>query len=323
MAENNKNNPLISVIIPCYNAEKYVEQAVRSVMTQTYKNLEILCCDDCSTDSTLQILQKLAAEDSRIKVIHNEENLRLIDTLNKLVSLATGDFIARMDSDDICLPERLERQYSYILQNPSVDLCGCNAFHINEQDKIIGKSCLPLKYDDCRFFLIFYSTFYHPTIFAKAQVLKQNPYDKEFIHAEDYELWCRLIFEKGLKGENLREKLIKYRINPNGISLQNAKLQAENSSRIFDKYKIVPNEIVEKHKNVFFLHKKSKLKLEIKSIKSEIEEIKKRKISYSSEAYKKYLFHVKKWESFSNLLKAVFCPVGFVSVLKILRKKYK
>ena len=101
-----KASPLISVIIPCYNAEKYVEQAVRSIMNQTYKNQEILCTDDCSIDSTLSILERLATEDSRIRIIRHTENKKLIFTLNELVQESKGDYIARMDADDISLPQR-------------------------------------------------------------------------------------------------------------------------------------------------------------------------------------------------------------------------
>ena len=105
MAENTKNNPLVSVIIPCYNAEKYVESAIRSIMNQTYKNLEIIITDDCSTDDTLEILQKLAKEDSRIKLYKNETNLKIVKTLNNMISQANGKYIARMDADDISLLE--------------------------------------------------------------------------------------------------------------------------------------------------------------------------------------------------------------------------
>lgn len=215
------NFPLVSVIIPCYNAERYVESAVRSIMEQTYTNLEILVADDCSTDGTFSILKKLAAEDSRIKILRNETNLGVVDTLNELVSEASGVYIARMDADDISLPDRIARQIAFLQQNPQIDFCGCNAFHINDDGKTIGKTTLPESYDDVRFFLAYYSTFYHPAIFARAEVFKQNAYDKDFLHAEDYELWCRLIFAKGMKGANLKERLLKYRINSQGVSKQN------------------------------------------------------------------------------------------------------
>ena len=105
-----KNAPLVSVIIPVYNAEKYVEQAVRSIMIQTYQNLEILITDDCSTDGSFAILQKLATEDSRIKLSRNTENQKIVRTLNALVERASGKYIARMDADDISLTKRIETQ---------------------------------------------------------------------------------------------------------------------------------------------------------------------------------------------------------------------
>ena len=108
------NKPLVSVIIPCYNAEKYVEEAIRSIMTQTYSNLEIIVTDDCSSDNTLMILETLAAEDSRIKVIKNEKNLKIVKSLNNMIEVAQGKYIARMDADDISLPERIEKQVSFL-----------------------------------------------------------------------------------------------------------------------------------------------------------------------------------------------------------------
>ena len=112
------NNPLVSVIIPCYNAEKYVEEAVRSIMTQRYKNIEILVTEDCSTDNTLKILKNLEKEDSRIKVIQNKKNLKIVKSLNNMINIAQGKYIARMDADDISLPERIEKQVRFMEENP-------------------------------------------------------------------------------------------------------------------------------------------------------------------------------------------------------------
>ncbi len=124
-----QKQPLVSVIIPCYNAEKYVEQAVRSIMNQTYKNLEILITDDCSTDASFAILQKLAEEDARIKLFRNTENQKIVRTLNALVERATGKYMARMDADDISLAKRFERQAAFLEANPDIAICGTNAWH--------------------------------------------------------------------------------------------------------------------------------------------------------------------------------------------------
>ena len=129
------NSPLVSVIIPCYNAENYVEEAVRSIMTQTYKNLEIIVTDDCSTDNTLKVLRNLAVEDSRIKIIENKENLKIVKSLNNMINIAQGKYIARMDADDISFPERIEKQLAFMDANPEYGLCGTNALCIDEKGK--------------------------------------------------------------------------------------------------------------------------------------------------------------------------------------------
>lgn len=113
----NNNGILVSVIMSVYNSEKYVEEFVRSIMKHSYSNLEVLIADDCSTDNSYEILLKLAK------------------TLNKLIKLAKGKYIARMDSDDIALPERIEKQVYFLENNYDIDFCGTNAFWINEKNK--------------------------------------------------------------------------------------------------------------------------------------------------------------------------------------------
>ena len=299
----------VSVIIPCYNAERFVEKAVRSIMEQTYHNLEIICCDDCSSDSTLAILKKLSAEDERIQIIKHSENKQLIYTLNELVEIAGGEYIARMDADDISLPERIEKQLDFMQKNPEIDFCGCNAWHINENDKVIGKSILPESYDDIKFFLPFYSTFYHPTVFAKAAVLKENPYDKEFIHAEDYELWCRLIFEKGLHASNMHERLLKYRINPQGISLQNLQVQKQTSANIVDLYNLYEKEFSSVHRNIFFLQNEP-MDTKVKEYVNELfYNLKQKQIRLAGIPFAKVLMYLSKFNKYL-FMKYLFTPLG-------------
>lgn len=168
------SKPLVSVTIPCYNAEKYVESAVCSIMNQTYKNLEIIITDDCSTDKTFEILQRLAKEDSRIKLYKNETNLKIVKTLNNMIFQANGKYIARMDADDVSLPERIEKQVLFLEQNSDFSFCGTNAYHIDENGKTIDKSVLPETFEDNKFFLKFYSTFYHPTVMIRSDVYKKK-----------------------------------------------------------------------------------------------------------------------------------------------------
>jgi glycosyltransferase involved in cell wall biosynthesis len=212
---------LVSVLIPCYNAETFVEMAVRSVMEQTYQNLEIICIDDCSTDSTLKILQKLAQEDPRIRIEHNTENLKLIKTLNKGIELAKGEYIARMDADDRCKPRRIERQIQEIQKDATIDLVGIVPNFISHEGHKIGyapgldmHSNGPL-----RFVTLFNCPVVHPTVLCKAEVMKQYHYADhvEALHIEDYELWSRMLFDSK-RFVVLKEDLFEYRLSQKGIS---------------------------------------------------------------------------------------------------------
>ncbi|MDY4524138.1 MAG: glycosyltransferase [Treponema sp.] len=231
-----KSFPLVSVIIPCYNAEKYVELAVRSIMNQTYKNLEILCCDDCSTDVTFLILQKLADEDSRIKLIKNETNQKIVKTLNKLIALANGKYIARMDADDISLPKRIEEQVKVLEKNNNrIVMCGCNVIHIDESGRKIAKTILPVTKKQIQVMKSFRTPFYHPSVMIKAAVLKQYKYLREFQYAEDYELWLRILHN--YEAVNLRKRLLKYRIHSQQISKTKTLRQIQIMEKIYTKHK--------------------------------------------------------------------------------------
>ena len=211
-----RTTPLVSVIIPCYNAERFVEKAVRSIMEQTYHNLEIICCDDCSSDSTYVILKKLATSDARIKLMKNEVNLGIVRTLNILVKHAHGKYIARMDADDISLPKRIKKQVAYLEKHKDIVVIGCNVIHINEDDRELIKTLLPVSKNEIQRMKIFRTPFYHPAIMARAQLLKENKYDLDFQYAEDYELWLRILENNNCA--NLRSRLVKYRIHNKQIS---------------------------------------------------------------------------------------------------------
>lgn len=245
------NDILVSVIIPCYNAAKYVEQAVRSIMEQSYKNLEILVANDCSTDETLEILKKLACEDSRIKVINNEVNLQIVKTLNKLIDLSNGKYIARMDADDISLPDRILHQVSFLEKNPQYDVCGVSAFHINENGQKIRKSLLPKKYEDIKTASLYMSPLYHPTVMIRSNVYKSNLYNETFLYAEDYELWVRLL-KKGHLICNLEDRLFLYRSYKEQTSSAFRRTQIERSKSIFYTYDLIPDSVKELYLSYFF-----------------------------------------------------------------------
>ena len=112
----------VSVIIPCYNAAEYLSEALDSIIVQTHRNIEIICVDDGSIDNTSVLLSNYATQYNNVRVVTNECNLKLIKTLNKAIDLATGDYIARMDADDVALPNRIEHQLKFILEK-DLDIC--------------------------------------------------------------------------------------------------------------------------------------------------------------------------------------------------------
>ena len=242
------SQPLVSVIIPCYNAEKYVEQAVRSIMNQTYKNLEILITDDCSTDASFAILQKLAEEDAHIKLFRNEYNQKIVRTLNALVERAAGKYIARMDADDISLAKRIETQVQFMEDHKECGLCGCNIFRIDEFGKKLKKIVFPASYSDNTFFPLFSPTLCHPSVLGKREVFIENKYD----FAEDYELWLRLLFQKSICIANLTDYLFEYRVFQGQVSQVHSLEQKEKTLTILKKYCPIKKENLSSHLKLFF-----------------------------------------------------------------------
>lgn len=218
---SNRLSPFISVIMPVFNGEKYLREAIDSVLAQTYTNFELLLINDGSTDKSKEII--LSYKDSRIRYIENEKNLKLIATLNKGIDLATGDYIARMDSDDVILPNRLEVQMRYMLKHPQVDLCSVWAYVITEEGKRIGKlkGIDSPKLINCSLF--FTNPINHPGIMCKSKVLKENKY-QFFLHAEDLELWIGLR-DRGYCMANIPRYLYLYRWYGNNVSNSNAEFQ--------------------------------------------------------------------------------------------------
>lgn len=219
----------VSVIIPCYNVAEYVEESVRSIMEQTYKNLEIICIDDGSTDSTKEILLGLAREDARVVLSSNEINRGLINTLNNAIDLSTGDFIARMDADDVSNRKRIEKQL-FFLQKNNLDICGSYIHLLNSQGQYLNKGrCFISSVCGVQLLSMFDSPIIHPTALAKSSILKENKYscDANSYVVEDYELWCRLI-RKGYRIGVLPERLLYYRLNPNGESFSKRDIQNNN-----------------------------------------------------------------------------------------------
>ena len=209
--------PKISLIMSVYNGEDYLRDAIESVLNQTFRDFELIVINDCSTDSTGEILNRFAEADERIKVHTNEVNLRLPSSLNKAIALAQGKYIARMDADDICLPERLEKQYEFMENNPKVALSSCRFMTL--KNGVISSGGCGGKSDkeSIKALLLVTNPILHPGIIAKADAIRNLGYDKNFTCTEDMELWTRFVMA-GYDIEIMPEYLMIYRLHDKQIT---------------------------------------------------------------------------------------------------------
>lgn len=199
----------VSVLIPTYNVERFVEKAVRSIMQQTYTNLEIIIVDDCSTDNTFTILEKLAKEDNRIKLYKNEVNKKIAETLNFALAQATGKYIARMDGDDYSYPKRIEILHNYLQKNQEIKLVGSNIFLVDDKDNIIQKDNYPEKFDNIMKIALYGSPVLHIWMTYKKVYEEYGNY--RMAGVEDYDFILRLISNK-VKLANVQEYIYSVRL---------------------------------------------------------------------------------------------------------------
>lgn len=190
-----------------YNGLPYLKEAVASILSQTYKNFQFIIVDDASTDETWKYLKNL--KDKRIKLIKNKKNLGLAASLNIALRAAQGDYVARMDADDISLPQRLENQVKFLLKNPQIDICGTWAKLIDENNQIIGKVHKPTNDEKIKKMNTWITGLIHPTWLARRKVFeKLNGYDTRYDMAEDYEF---LIRAANFKMANINKELLRWR----------------------------------------------------------------------------------------------------------------
>lgn len=209
--------PLVSVLMPAYNAEKYIGEAIKSILNQTFTDFEFIIIDDCSSDKSWDIIKKYAKADKRIVALRNKHNLGGCMILNKGLSLARGEYIARADHDDWSYPDRLEKQLDFIELHPEVGIVGGMMEIINETGKVIGKRKYNLSDKEIRKKIFWYSPFSHPLVLMRKIVIdKVGYYNPEFAPADDYELYFRI--GKVSKFANLEDVLLKYRVVTNSMT---------------------------------------------------------------------------------------------------------
>ncbi len=222
--------PLVTVLMPVFNGEKFVLDAVNSILQQSFEDFEFLIVDDGSTDSTSKLLNNF--NDCRLRVVTNDRNIGLIASLNLGLKEARGRYIARMDADDIAMPERLSIQVNYLQSNPQVAVLGGMADLIN----VSGIRFSSLKYPTdpvvIRKFLLQECCLIHPTIMFRTDVVRiVGGYSAYAKNVEDYDLWLRLSDSHALA--NLPDILIKYRVHLGQASITNlvAKYKTEQVCR--------------------------------------------------------------------------------------------
>jgi len=218
--------PKITVLMPVYNCEKYLREAIESILNQTFPDFELLIINDGSADKSVEIIESY--NDPRIRLIHNEQNQGLIATLNKGLDLCTGEYIARMDADDISLPTRLEKQVKFLESNPDIAICGALIKTFGNVNSSIFR--YPEDHESIKSTLIFKNSIAHPSIMMKKSAIKGLYFDPSFKHAEDYELWIRA--SKYLKLFNIQEVLLLYRMHTEQVSQHHQEEQCASSGKI-------------------------------------------------------------------------------------------
>lgn len=207
----------VTVLMAVYNREKFVCDAIDSILSQTFREFEFLIVNDGSTDGTRNLIA--AYNDERIRLVDNDYNLGIPKSLNKGLALARGELIARLDSDDISKPERLAKQISFLNKNPETVLVGSQYEEIDEQGNSLGEAELPCKSSLLRWGLLFYTPFLNSSVtFRRKEVLENvGSYNEIFEYSQDHELLTRIARKYPIA--NLKECLVKYRVHPASITL--------------------------------------------------------------------------------------------------------
>ena len=210
-----------------YNSAQYLREAVDSILNQTIIDFEFIIIDDNSSDESVSILKSYS--DSRIVLIVNETNVGLTKNLNIGIKLAKGDFIARMDADDISFVDRFEKQLSFLQSNSSISLCGSQFVEIGNGNQI---SKYPINHNEIYFTLLYRNAIAHPTVMWRKTDFIDNSlfYNENYKTAQDYELWSRVV--SCLKVANINETLLQYRTHPKQISNVLKKNQNNNAFAI-------------------------------------------------------------------------------------------
>ena len=203
----------ITVIMPVYNGEKYLEDAIDSILNQTFEDFILLVLNDNSTDSTPKILEKYQKEDQRIKIINKTKNEGPANLRNEGIERAESEFIALMDADDIALPTRFEKQLEVFDNDPGIGVCGTWFTFFGDKQKLVKHVVDP---DDIKIQFLSSCVIGNPTVMFRKSVIGDLRFEHQYVPSEDYGLWSQVV--QKTRFYNIPESLLDYRWHPNNIS---------------------------------------------------------------------------------------------------------
>lgn len=228
-----KKTPKISVVMSAYNRAGYVKEAIKSILNQTYKDFEFIIIDDCSTDDTPKVIQSYADKDDRIVFIRNEKNMDYNYNLRRGFDLAKGEYIARMDDDDISLPTRFEKQVKFLDKHNDITVLGTFIEPFGES--ILETWVKDSDPDILAILMNFFNPMCHPSVMIRKSFLREHNlnYSPKELYAEEYHLWKEIILHGG-KLANLNEVLVRYRCHKKSVTQKRdtSKIQAETAKRV-------------------------------------------------------------------------------------------
>lgn len=236
--------PFITIGIPFYNADKFLDASIKSVLAQTYQNWELILINDGSSDSSVEIAKKYISMDSRIRLIDDGLNKKLPSRLNQIIVEAKYDFIARMDADDLIAIDRLEKQINFLLENPTYDLVTTGIYSIDEKNHITGKRILKNYQMSPTEMINGATNLIHASLLAKKSWCIRNKYREDNLLAEDFELWLSANIKNDLNYYVIEEPLYFYREGEN-VTKSKILRAYKSQTDVIEKY---ANNIISKRK---------------------------------------------------------------------------
>lgn len=228
------DTPIFSVLMPVFNSEQFVADAIKSILKQSFKDFEFLILDDASTDKSFEIIKDFENKDPRIKVFQNEKNLGVVESRNKLINLSKGRYIAWIDSDDIALENRFEKQIKFLEEHSEIGMVGAYPVIIDENGRKTGKWWFETDPQKLKIELFFHSPFLSSSVVIRKSALPQNFYDSKFPVAEDFDLYSKISEHSEIT--NIPEILVEYRINSKGLSKSNTEKMEQLSVHVIKEH---------------------------------------------------------------------------------------